>query len=357
MPQRNSGSLAWDIWIDTGGTFTDCVAVDPAGAVHRAKVLSNSSLRGRIKGIESSRAVRIEEHWNAPAEFPVGFRFRVLGSSAACGTVVSYDAGSGRLELDADLPGLAGCEAFELLSPEEAPVLAARLVTRTPAGKPLPAIRLRLATTKGTNALLEEKGEPPTLFITRGFADLLEIGTQQRPDLFALDIRKPRPLYREVVEARERLDAEGSVLEPLDEAALFRDAERAVALGAQSAAVAFMHSYRSPMHEVRAGEILRAAGFMHVSLSSELAPFIRILPRAQTTVVNAYLAPLIETHVGSIASQVGDGALRSFHVMTSAAGLVRASSFRPKDCLLSGPAGGVAGAAAAGRAAGFERLI
>ncbi|HEX6864064.1 MAG TPA: hydantoinase/oxoprolinase N-terminal domain-containing protein, partial [Thermoanaerobaculia bacterium] len=259
----------WRLRIDTGGTFTDCLAVDPAGRLHRAKVLSSSALRGRIAERLSPSAVRVEAGWRVPPGFFRGFAFRLLDADHPPLEAVGWEGAV--LTLDHPLPpgDLAGT-ACELRSPEEAPVLAARLVTGTPMGEDLPEIALRLATTRGTNALLERKGAPTALFITRGFADLLSIGTQQRPDLFALDIRKPEPLYAEVVEVPERLAADGSVLHPLDPEPMREAAVRLVAQGIRSAAVALMHGYRNPSHEEQMGEILRSCGLRSVSLSSHL---------------------------------------------------------------------------------------
>ncbi len=340
----------WQIWIDTGGTFTDCLAVDPRGALHRAKVLSTSSVRGRIAGSEGD-AVRLATGWDLPPGFFRGFAFRVLGSDVSR-TVENSDPGT--LRLDSPIPGDLAGAAFELCSPEEAPVLAARLVTRTPLAERLPEIAMRLATTRGTNALLERKGAATALFITRGFADLLRIGTQQRPDLFALEIVRPEPLYREAVEVPERLAADGSVLIALDAGAVREAARRLLDSGIEAAAVALMHAYRSPGHEQEVGRLLREAGFRYVSLSSELAPLIKLLPRTETAVVDAYLSPILERYLAGVSSALGSGSL---HVMTSAGGLVRAEAFRAKDGLLSGPAGGVVGAARAGRRSGFSRVI
>lgn len=304
-------------------------------------MLSTSALRGRIAERLGPATLRIEAGWSVPDGFLEGFTFALLGGA---GRKVIRQTGA-LLELDG--PVEEG-SAFELRSPEEAPILAARLVTGTPLGEPLPEIAMRLATTRGTNALLERKGAPTALFITRGFADLLVIGTQQRPDLFALDIRKPRPLYRTVVEVEERLAADGSVLVPLEAGGIEGLA------GIESVAVALMHSYRNPAHEEALGELLRAAGFRHVSLSSRLAPLIKLLPRAETAVVDAYLSPILEGYLTRVGAALSSGTL---HVMTSAGGLVRASSFHAKDSLLSGPAGGVVGAALSGRRSGFARII
>jgi 5-oxoprolinase (ATP-hydrolysing) len=354
---------AWRVFIDTGGTFTDCLAVDPEGELHRAKVLSTSALRARLGEArrEQTDRVRLEPAPAVPPDFFRGFSFHLLdgGGEGDAPSVTAYDPSSGLLTLDRPLsttPILPGARC-ELRSTEEAPLLAARLVTGTPPGEPLPEMSMRLATTRGTNALLERKGARTALFITRGFADLLRIGTQQRPDLFALHIEKPEPLYDAVVEVPERLAADGSVLIPLDDAALDHlssEAARLLAGGFEAAAVAFLHSYRNPVHERAVGDLLRRAGFPHVSLSAALAPLIKILPRAETAVVDAYLSKPIAGYLARVAAALPAGAL---HVMTSAGGLVRAAAFRAKDSLLSGPAGGVVGAAGAGRRSGLSRVI
>ncbi|HEY4574920.1 MAG TPA: hydantoinase/oxoprolinase family protein, partial [Thermoanaerobaculia bacterium] len=286
--------------------------------------------------------------------------FRLLGRESEPRTV--EDSNPTILRLDGPIEGDLAGVAFELRSPEEAPVLAARLVTRTPLSAELPEIAMRLATTRGTNALLERKGAPTALLITRGFADLLRIGTQQRPDLFALAIVKPEPLYEKVIEIPERLSADGSVLVPLDASTVRETAHRLLEEGIETAAVALMHSYRNPRHEQEIGNLLREAGFRYVSLSSELAPLIKLVPRAETAVVDAYLSPILERYLSGVSGALGRGSLHSslhssLHIMTSAGGLVRAEAFRAKDGLLSGPAGGVVGAARAGRRSGFARVI
>ncbi len=244
--------------------------------------------------------------------------------------------------------------AVEVAFDEEAPVLAARLVTGTPAGEPLPDLAMRLATTRGTNALLERRGASVALFVTAGFGDLLAIGNQQRDDLFALAVEPRRPLYRAVVEVDERLSSDGSVLRPLETLELEAPARRLLDRGIDCAAVALLHAYRNPAHEKAVAQLLRGLGFRHVSVSASLAPRIQILPRAETAVVNAYLSDAIESYLEGVQAAIGGGTL---HVMTSSGGLVGARRYPPKDSLLSGPAGGVVGAASAGAASGEELLI
>lgn len=345
----------WQIWIDTGGTFTDCLARDPDGALHRAKVLSSSALRATVERSLAADAVRIDEEWNAPQGLVDGFEVHFLGLRHPPVRVTTYDLKTRTVYLHRPLNDLppAGT-TVEFVSPDEAPILAAKLVTRTPHGGRLPPLAMRLATTRGTNALLERRGARVALFITRGFGDLLRIGTQQRPDLFALRVETRAPLYERVVEVNERLAADGSVLAALDAPALAPLAASLAAEGVDTAAVALMHAYRNPEHERALAAVLRAAGLRHVSLSSELAPLIKLLPRAETAVVDAYLSPLVRGYLELVSAALHAGSL---HVSTSAGGLVRPDDYRARDSLLSGPAGGAAGAAYAGRRSGHTRVI
>jgi len=347
---------AWQIWIDTGGTFTDCLGVDPAGGLRRAKVLSSGRLRGVVVGAQGRR-LRVERLPEAGAGVLVGMRFIRSGQDGDPALrVVAQDPQTGEIDLSADPPRpVDPGTIFELGADEEAPILAARLITGTGPGEELPPIRMRLGTTRATNALLEGRGAAVALFVTRGFGDLLEIGTQQRPDLFALKIEKSPPIHTCVVEVPGRLDSGGHEIEALDLDSVRAGARRARESGITAAAVCLMHSWVNPGHEQRVGEVLRDMGFEHVSLSASLAPLIRILPRAQTAVVNATLSPVIDGYLGRVGGALGGAGV--LHLMTSSGGLVRARDFAPKDSLLSGPAGGVVGAAAAGREAGFERTI
>ncbi|MBW2276178.1 MAG: hydantoinase B/oxoprolinase family protein, partial [Deltaproteobacteria bacterium] len=319
------------------------------------KVLSSAALRGRVVEVLDDRRLRIEAAWSGPDQLVRGFGFRLLDRDGGDALVMGY-LSSGRI-IELDFPITADLEpgaTFELNSPEPAPLLAVRLVTGTPAGEPLPPMSMRLATTRGTNALLTRSGVAPVLFVTRGFGDLLEIGNQARSELFTLDPRKPDLLHARVVEVEGRLAADGREIESIDLDEVNRVAQQLRREGKTIAAVALLHADKNPDHERRVAACLKDAGFGHVSVSSRLTPFIKILPRAETAVVNAYLAPVIESYLARIAQILDGGGLRA---LTSAGGLVSAESFDAKDSLLSGPAGGIAGAAAAGRAAGFDRLL
>ena len=224
-------------------------------------------------------------------------------------------------------------------------------------GEAYPADRveqIRVGTTVATNALLERAGAKTLLVVTRGFADSLLIGDQARPRLFDLDIIRPAPLYAAVVEADERLAADGSVLETLDEAALHPMLERAARDGFGSVAICFLHSDLNGAHELRAAELARAAGFAYVAVSSEVSPLPKFIERAETCVIDAYLTPPLRAYADALTAAVA-GADLSF--MTSGGGLARASAFRGRNAVVSGPAGGVVGAARIAEAAGAGAVL
>ena len=227
----------------------------------------------------------------------------------------------------------------------DAAIEAMRRVLDAAPGAPFPAERvraIRLGATVATNALLERKGASTLFVTTKGFADALRIGDQTRPDLFALNIVRPEPLYAEVVEAEERLDAQGGVVTPLAEAALTEALQAARAAGRTSVAIAFLHADLNPDHERRAGRLAVEAGFEFVALSHEVSPLPRFLPRAETTVADAYLTPVLQKYVQGVARAVNGAPL---YFMTSAGALVSAAAFRGRDAVVSGPAGGVVGVA------------
>jgi 5-oxoprolinase (ATP-hydrolysing) len=228
---------------------------------------------------------------------------------------------------------------------EDAAVEAMRRVLDAKPGAPFPAARveaIKMGTTVATNALLERRGARTLFVTTQGFADSVLIGDQARPDLFALNIQRPAPLYAGVIEADERLAADGGVVRPLDEAALAAKLEAAAAEGYGAVAIAFLHSDLNPAHELAAGALARAAGFPFVALSHEVSPLPRFIPRAETTIADAYLTPVLRAYVERVARAV-EGAPLFF--MTSAGGLVHAEAFRGRDAVVSGPAGGVVGVA------------
>ncbi|MBI1358780.1 MAG: 5-oxoprolinase [Alphaproteobacteria bacterium] len=213
---------------------------------------------------------------------------------------------------------------------------------------------IRMGTTVATNALLERKGARTLLVITAGFADLLEIGHQARPKLFDLDIRKLAPLYERVEEISARVDPEGRELAPLDETAVRAIFKRAVEDGFEACAIALMHAWKHPQTERHVALLAREAGFGQLTTSHVASPLAGLLPRAQTTVADAYLSPVLRRYVDRLAGELGDTKLR---FMQSNGGLADAAAFQGKDAILSGPAGGMVGAARTGEAAGFPGVI
>jgi 5-oxoprolinase (ATP-hydrolysing) len=222
---------------------------------------------------------------------------------------------------------------------------------------PIPAERIaevRMGTTVATNALLTRTGEPVVLVTTRGLKDQLRIGYQHRPRLFALRIELPDMLYSRVIEADERVAADGCVLQPLDEAALAAALNSAHADGIAACAILFMHGYRYPAHENRAAELAREAGFTQISTSHESVPLMKFVSRGDTTVADAYLSPVLSRYADRISSALGGTKL---FFMTSNGGLAAPAFFRGKDAIVSGPAGGVVGMAETAREAGLDRVI
>lgn len=199
---------------------------------------------------------------------------------------------------------------------------------------------VKMGTTVATNALLERRGEPTLLVITEGFGDALRIGYQERPDIFAQHIQLPEQLYASVIEARERIGADGEVVTPLDQEHLRHALTEARESGLTSVAIVFMHSYRHPGHEQRAAAIAREVGFTQVSVSHEVSPLMRLVGRGDTTVVDAYLSPILRRYVDQVAAEMPGVPLK---FMQSSGGLTDARAFQGKDAILSGPAGGVVG--------------
>ena len=213
---------------------------------------------------------------------------------------------------------------------------------------------VKMGTTVATNALLERKGERTVLAVTRGFADQLRIGYQNRPNIFARRIELPELLYESVVEIDERLTAEGDVLTPLDADGARASLQRAYDEGIRSIAICFMHGYRYHDHEADVAAIAREIGFTQVSVSHEVSPLMKFVGRGDTTVVDAYVSPILRRYVDLIAAQTGDARLM---FMQSNGGLADARFFQGKDSILSGPAGGIVGAAQTAQMAGYNKII
>ena len=217
---------------------------------------------------------------------------------------------------------------------------------------------VKMGTTVATNALLERKGERIALLTTRGFRDALKIGYQARPNIFAKKIVKPEMLFERVVEVAERVRADGTVEEAPDLDAVGKELEAIRSVGIGAIAIAFMHAYRFPAHEQAVAKLAREMGFGQVSVSHEISPLIKLVGRGDTTVVDAYLSPILRRYVAQAAEELDAKKSRArLMFMMSSGGLTAAELFQGKDAILSGPAGGVVGMVETGRAAGFTRLI
>ncbi len=296
-PQENTPHKdQWEFWIDRGGTFTDVAARQPNGEVITHKLLSENPRQYQDAAIQGIKDIL-----------------------AAAGLAVGTDDALPSAHIKA----------------------------------------VKMGTTVATNALLERQGERTLLVTTRGFADALRIGYQARPDLFALHVKLPEILYGAVLEIDERINAAGEVLTALDAAAAKRGLERFYNDGYRAAAIVLMHGYRYHDHEHALAEIAREVGFTQVSVSHIVSPLMKLVSRGDTTVVDAYLSPILRRYVDQVASQMPKlkelGGRLMF--MRSSGGLTDAGFFQGKDAVLSGPAGGVVGMARVSEAAGFQRVI
>ncbi|UAJ71918.1 hydantoinase B/oxoprolinase family protein [Synechocystis sp. PCC 7339] len=294
-------------FVDRGGTFTDIVAIT------KDEKLAQQCVKDR--------------------------RFSVFALPTK-ETVILFKLLSENPELyrDAVIHGIRtilGLGTIELITPEKVSLV-------------------KMGTTVATNALLERKGDPVVLVMTQGFRDGLAIAYQHRPDIFALEIKKPSRLYSLVIEAVERIDAQGEILHPLDQYQINRDLQQAYDQGIRSVAIALMHSYRYPDHELIIAEIAQNIGFTQISRSSEVSPLIKYIYRGDTTVVDAYLSPLLRRYVDQVQGQL-PGITVQF--MQSHGGLVDGNHFQGRDSILSGPAGGIVGAVKTSQRAGFSHII
>ncbi|MFK7735224.1 MAG: hydantoinase/oxoprolinase family protein, partial [Pirellulaceae bacterium] len=375
-----------DAWVDVGGTFTDCFVRRSGHRLESCKVLSSGRVPLTLKNEigsndDSSRRVftcpelsrDVEGFWCGADLLcldeagQVQGRLKVDSQRGGRITLSEVLHGSGARSADnASEVGLvgsllerSGVEGFRLRFELDAriasPVLAVRRLLGVPLTNALPPLEVRLGTTRGTNALLTRTGAKTVFAVTAPFEDLLLIGDQTRPDLFALNIEKLEPLNELTIGIHERLAADGSVLLQLDESQARHELTQALESGGDSLAICLLHSPTNPAHEQRLAEIAREVGFRSISVSSELVPFIEILTRAQTTVLDAYLSPVVRRYLELLIDQFGSRV--DLKLMTSAGGLVDWKRFRGKDCILSGPAGGVAALTKLAKTAETSALI
>ncbi len=351
-------SVEAEFWIDVGGTFTDCFMRRPDGTIKRHKLLSSGVTKGTADAGSDALALVDTARKGDPARVWFGAQLRLLDTSGNVlrqATVASFDPRTGTLGLDAT-PGSAPQvgQPYELVFDEDAPLVAMRYLLELAPNDPLPPVTVRLGTTRGTNALLTRRGARTALVTTRGFGDILRIGYQNRPRLFTLNIVKPEPLYEEVVEIDERVTSDGHPLVIPRRDTVRRQLQALYEAGVESLAICLLNAYAFADHEQRVAQVAREVGFKEISLSSQVAPLVNVVSRGDTTVVDAYLNPLLRQYLATIHNRLAGGQLK---ILTSAGGLVTAQHFTGKDSILSGPAGGVVGFSRVAQAAGFQRAI
>ncbi len=366
----------WEFWIDVGGTFTDCIARTPSGELRPIKVLSSGVTKGQAAEVQGTNRVVDPLRRADPDDFWLGYEIRFLdesGQTFLTSKVAAFHRRLGVLEVATLLPpSITSGTRYELTANEEAPTLAIRTTLGLRRDQAIPPVTVRLGTTRGTNALLTRRGARTVFVTTRGFADVLLIANQDRPRLFDLDIQKPEPLFADVLEIDERLDADGRVLKAPNEVAIRRQLESLVQ-DRPSLAICLLHSFANSAHEQLVERIAREVGYTEISVSSRLAPLIKIVSRGDTTVMDAYLNPILREYVGRLRTQLqmSGAALAAgvaqiptpaasavpLKLMTSTGGLIDADRFVGKDSILSGPAGGVIGFSRVAQQAGFDKAI
>lgn len=357
---------AWQFSIDVGGTFTDVVAHDRAGGLHTFKLLSSGAIRGQVGQGSSANCIidprRIGEPdglWTGYTVSTIGEAFPSRDRKGAAPTrvrVTRSDGSTGALHVSSSFAKFVAksTASYDLRSHEEAPVVAIRALMGKRLDEPIGPVEVRLGTTRATNALLERTGARVAFVTTKGFADVLKIGYQDRPSLFDLNIRKREELAETVIEIDERLSAGGEILRSPDEDTVRRGLQQVRERGIESVAICLLHAHVNPVHEQRIARVAASVGFAHVSVSSQVMPVERIVPRGDTTVADAYLSGVIRAYVASLRRSMPEAKIR---LMTSSGGLIDAALASGKDTVLSGPAGGAVGCAAVTYAAGFDRAI
>ena len=331
------GNFAGDyqVWCDVGGTFTDCIVKFPDGTKSCLKVLSSGKIKGRVQSWREPGCFLDPYRIEAPDHFWDGAMVRWIDAQ---GQVLATDRcrqslrNQGWMQLESsDSWTSRDCELrvqYEIDCGLQAPVLATRLILGCLPTEKLPSMRVRLGTTRGTNALLTRTGEPCALVTSQGFADLVRIGYQERPELFDLHVRKRIPLHAQVVEIDERLDASGEVLRPIDLESTELRLNDLYQSGIRSIAICLLHSYCNPIHELAVEEIAKKIGFSCICVSSRIAPRIKAVSRAETTLVDAYLTPIVQQYLNQVSEQFGLAHDTDLRILTSAGGLVASNLYR-----------------------------
>ncbi len=349
----------YQVWCDVGGTFTDCFVLSPKNQRQRLKVLSHGQMPGRIERWLTPSAWIDSSRIGDPDRFWCSSNIILYDANAqpiARGLCTDFCAATGTIQIDTPCPAHSAV-SYAMAPGIEAPVLATRLMLKIPLENPLPPLDVRLGTTRATNALLTRSGQRTALVTTRGFEDLVDIAYQDRPELFAIQVQKRPKIHDACVGVIERLDPDGHVLIELDESQAAIELKRLQAQGIGALAICFLHSYKNPSHELRVAHLARTLGFQWVFCSSQVAPVIGAVSRGETTLVDAYLTPVIRNYLAEVRDQICQNPLSQLRVMTSSGGLVGASDASGKELVLSGPAGGAVALEAIAKQAGAPKLI
>ena len=354
----------YQVWCDVGGTFTDCIVKFSDGTKSCLKVLSSGKIKGRVHGWREPGCFSDPDRIIAPDHFWDGAAVRWIDAQ---GQILATDRcrrslqNQGWMQLESSDAWTSNDHElrvqYEIDCGLQAPVLATRLILGCLPTEKLPSMRVRLGTTRGTNALLTRTGEPCALVTSQGFADLVRIGYQERPELFDLNVRKRIPLHAQVLEIDERLDTSGKVLRPIDLESTELRLKDLYQSGIRSIAICLLHSYCNPIHELAVEEIAKGIGFPCICVSSRIAPRIKAVSRAETTLVDAYLTPVVQQYLNLVSEQFGLEHDTDLRILTSAGGLVASSLYRGKDSVLSGPAGGAVAIEAYSKALSIPKCI
>ncbi|MCD4655101.1 hydantoinase B/oxoprolinase family protein, partial [bacterium] len=337
------------LFADVGGTFTDCIFWQPPKSGHAGrgtftikKILSNGTIPVQVQTTDNPKILLLQNFtWEDPSSlsgYTLQINFPKTGQFET--KIKNVSLSPCTLTLENPLPQNCKYTFSALIHSGESPAITAlRCFTGTQLNQPLPDTVIRYATTTGTNSLLERKG-PNTAFVTTsGFEDLLLIGYQDRPDLFTLQIQKPKPLFSMTAGIDEHTAATGRIVKPLNESVAIQSFKHLLEDGAESVAICFLNAWVNPDNELIAGDLAKEAGFTNIFLSHQTSPLIRLVPRADTTVADAYLTPIMSSHLKNIRSKLSDTS--SLRIMTSAGGLISSSMFAGRQSILSGPAGGI----------------
>lgn len=344
----------WEFSIDVGGTFTDCIAVNPNNEWLSCKFLSSGFIKGKINSFsENTFYDSAQNHYSE--SFFENYSINLFDKNnqlIQTSKITFFDSKNCQFKIKENIKN--DVFSYEIFSDEPAPLICIRYLMKLKLDESIGKVELRLGTTKGTNALLERKGAKTALITTKGFGDVFEIGTQARPDLFALKITKPELLYRTVFEIDERIGKSGNILKPINENEVREYFKNCIEKGFNSVAICFLNSYINPEHELLAEKIAKEFNFKYISVSTKLNPTIKFLNRGDTAIVDSYLSPVIKDYIDTIKNKIPES---DFKIMTSSGGLVSANNFTGRDSILSGPAGGVVGFSHAANISGFKKSI